>query len=33
MSVSGTGKRKTKFEPLLTGNLRVFTPNHYRRPI
>ena len=30
MSVSGTGKRKTKFEPLLTGTLRVFPPNHYR---
>ncbi len=30
MSASGTGKRKTKFEPLLTGTLRVFPPNHYR---
>ena len=30
MSASGTGRRKTKFEPLLTGFLRVFAPNHYR---
>jgi len=30
MSASGTGKRKTKFEPLMTGFLRVFPPNHYR---
>ena len=30
MSVSGTGERKTRFEPLLTGCLRVFPPNHYR---
>ena len=30
MSASGTGKRKSKFEPLLTGFLRVFPPNHYR---
>ena len=30
MSASGTGARKTKFEPLLTGFLRVFPPTHYR---
>ena len=30
MSASGTGKRKTRFEPLLTGFCRVFPPNHYR---
>ena len=30
MAASGTGKRKTKFEPLMTGFLRVFPPNHYR---
>ena len=30
MAASGTGKRKTKFEPLMGGFLRVFPPNHYR---
>ena len=30
MAASGTGKRKTKFEPLMGGFLRVFPPTHYR---
>ena len=30
MSASGTGRRKTKFEPLPTGFLHVFPPTHYR---
>ena len=30
MSASGTGRRKTKFEPLSTGFLHVFPPTHYR---
>ena len=30
MSASGTGPRKTKFEPQMAGFVKVFTPNHYR---
>lgn len=30
MSASGTGPRKTKFEPQMPGFLKVFPPNHYR---
>jgi adenosylmethionine-8-amino-7-oxononanoate aminotransferase len=30
MAASGTGKRKTKFEPLMTGFLKVFPPTYYR---
>ena len=30
MAASGTGPRKTKFEPMLTGFVKVFPPNHYR---
>jgi adenosylmethionine-8-amino-7-oxononanoate aminotransferase len=30
MSASGTGPRKTKFEPHMPGFLKVFPPNHYR---
>lgn len=30
MSASGTGARKTRFEPMLTGFCKVFPPNHYR---
>jgi len=30
MSASGTGPRKSKFEPQMPGFLKVFTPNHYR---
>jgi adenosylmethionine-8-amino-7-oxononanoate aminotransferase len=30
MSASGTGPRKTKFEPQMPGYLKVFPPNHYR---
>ena len=30
MSASGTGRRKTKFEPTLTGFPKVFPPTHYR---
>jgi len=30
MSASGTGSRKTKFEPQMPGFLKVFPPNHYR---
>ena len=30
MAASGTGPRKTKFEPQMPGFLKVFTPNHYR---
>ena len=31
MSASGTGIRKTKFEPHMPGFLKVFPPTHYRR--
>ncbi len=31
MAASGTGPRKTKFEPQMGGFLKVFSPNHYRR--
>ena len=31
MSASGTGVRKTKFEPHMAGFLKVFPPTHYRR--
>jgi len=31
MSASGTGMRKTKFEPHMPGFLKVFPPNHYRK--
>ncbi|MEO8659170.1 MAG: aminotransferase class III-fold pyridoxal phosphate-dependent enzyme [Bryobacteraceae bacterium] len=31
MAASGTGPRKTKFEPHMSGFLKVFPPNHYRR--
>jgi len=31
MAASGTGPRKTKFEPHMGGFLKVFPPNHYRR--
>ncbi|MBD3307863.1 aminotransferase class III-fold pyridoxal phosphate-dependent enzyme [candidate division KSB3 bacterium] len=30
MGASGTGKRKTKFEPQMAGFLKVFPPNYYR---
>jgi adenosylmethionine-8-amino-7-oxononanoate aminotransferase len=30
MSASGTGSRKSKFEPQMPGFLKVFPPNHYR---
>jgi adenosylmethionine-8-amino-7-oxononanoate aminotransferase len=30
MAASGTGNRKTKFEPQMGGFLKVFPPNHYR---
>jgi len=30
MSASGTGKRKTRFEPQMGGFLKVFSPLHYR---
>ena len=30
MSASGTGKRKTPFEPQMGGFLKVFPPNYYR---
>ncbi len=30
MSASGTGKRKTKFEPQMAGFLKVFPPNYWR---
>jgi adenosylmethionine-8-amino-7-oxononanoate aminotransferase len=30
MSASGTGPRKTRFEPQMPGFVKVFTPNHYR---
>jgi len=30
MAASGTGSRKTKFEPHMAGFLKVFPPNHYR---
>ena len=30
MAASGTGKRKSKFEPLMGGFLKVFPPNYYR---
>jgi adenosylmethionine-8-amino-7-oxononanoate aminotransferase len=30
MSASGTGPRKTKFEPQMAGFLKVFPPTHYR---
>ena len=30
MSASGTGRRKTKFEPQLAGFLKTFLPLHYR---
>jgi len=30
MAASGTGVRKTKFEPHLAGFLKVFPPNYYR---
>ena len=30
MAASGTGARKTPFEPHLTGFPKVFPPNHYR---
>ena len=31
MSASGTGVRKTKFEPQMPGFLKVFPPTHYRK--
>ena len=31
MSASGTGPRKSKFEPQMGGFLKVFPPTHYRR--
>lgn len=31
MSASGTGTRKTKFEPHMGGFVKVFPPNHYRK--
>ena len=31
MAASGTGTRKTKFEPHMAGYLKVFPPTHYRR--
>lgn len=30
MSASGTGKRKTKFEPQMAGFIKVFPPNYWR---
>jgi adenosylmethionine-8-amino-7-oxononanoate aminotransferase len=30
MAASGTGKRKTKFEPQMAGFVKVFPPTHYR---
>ncbi len=30
MAASGTGKRKTPFEPQMAGFLKVFPPTHYR---
>jgi len=30
MSASGTGPRKTKFEPQMAGFVKVFPPSHYR---
>ena len=30
MSASGTGRRKTKFEPQMPGFLKVWPPNYYR---
>ena len=30
MSASGTGTRKTKFEPQMAGFVKVFPPTHYR---
>jgi len=30
MSASGTGPRKTKFEPQMPGFVKVFPPSHYR---
>ena len=30
MAASGTGKRKTKFDPQMGGFVKVFTPLHYR---
>ena len=30
MAASGTGPRKTSFEPQMAGFLKVWTPNHYR---
>jgi len=30
MAASGTGTRKTKFEPQMAGFLKVFPPNYYR---
>jgi adenosylmethionine-8-amino-7-oxononanoate aminotransferase len=30
MSASGTGSRKTKFEPQMAGFLKVWPPNYYR---
>ncbi|MGD8520956.1 MAG: aspartate aminotransferase family protein [Desulfobacterales bacterium] len=30
MAASGTGKRKTKFEPQMAGFLKLFPPTHYR---
>ena len=30
MAASGTGKRKTKFEPQMGGFIKVFNPLHYR---
>jgi adenosylmethionine-8-amino-7-oxononanoate aminotransferase len=30
MAASGTGKRKTKFEPQMTGFLKLFPPTYYR---
>jgi adenosylmethionine-8-amino-7-oxononanoate aminotransferase len=30
MSASGTGPRKTKFEPQMAGFVKVFPPTHYR---
>ena len=30
MSASGTGPRKTKFEPQMAGFVKVFAPTHYR---
>jgi adenosylmethionine-8-amino-7-oxononanoate aminotransferase len=31
MAASGTGPRKTKFEPQMPGFVKVFPPTHYRR--